>query len=217
MTRAAREAVGVDTHVSTLPLMAALEDGWRAIRENHPELPSVVLMVAPGTDGKRKRWGYFARERWSAGGTTTIHEIMIAGESLARTANETFATLLHEAAHCLGAARGTINTSRGGRYHNTNYRDLAGELGLRCEKSEDFGWTITTITTVSAQRYKPQIAALAAAQGVWRLQEPEKPKSKTSTVRLRCGCEWSIAASPAVAERAKIRCEDCGELFKVRL
>lgn len=207
--------MNVDTHVSTV--VAALEAGWQAIREVHPDLPPVVIIIGPGDHGKRRKWGHFARERWGAKGKQTIHEILIAGESFTRRAAETFGTLLHEAAHCLAAVRKLKDTSRGGRYHNTVYRDMAGEVGLRCEKDKVFGWTITTITTDTAERYKPQIQALAAAQAVWRIDPPETPsKSKTGTIRLRCACDWSIAVSPAVAEGATIRCDDCGEVFTDR-
>ena len=55
---------------------------------------------------------------------------MISGEGLRRTARDVLGVLLHEAAHALAAARGIKDTSRQGRYHNTQYKTLAEELGI---------------------------------------------------------------------------------------
>ena len=77
--------------------------------------------------------GHLAPERWEPadGRGELVHELLIAGEGLARGAVDVLTTQLHEAAHALALARAIDDTSRDGRYHNKRYRDLAEELGLR--------------------------------------------------------------------------------------
>ena len=105
-------------------LVAALERTWTAIRDRHPEVPEVVLVVAAGSDprGKRLTLGHFAAGRWqlaiSADGQSAERaEVLVGGEGLRRGPVDVLGTLLHEAAHGLAHARGISDTSRQGRYH----------------------------------------------------------------------------------------------------
>ena len=47
-------------------LVAALEHAWTAIRNHHPDVPQVVIVVASGSDprGKRLNLGHVAACRW---------------------------------------------------------------------------------------------------------------------------------------------------------
>ena len=110
-------------------IVRVLEDIWRTIRARHGEVPAVVIIIASGTERKQPVWGHHAPGRWYAGAEQRA-EIMISGEGLGRTPRDVLGTLLHEAAHALAAARGIKDTSRQGRYHNTNYKALAEELGM---------------------------------------------------------------------------------------
>jgi DnaJ domain len=125
-------------------LLAVLEDTWTAIRRHHGQVPAVVIIIASGTDSRQPKWGHYASGRWYASNVKHA-EVMISGEGLARTPRDVLATLLHEAAHALAAARGITDTSRQGRYHNKKYALLAKELGLDVTETPGFGWTITTV------------------------------------------------------------------------
>ena len=106
-------------------LLAALEHAWRAIAEHHPDLPPAQIITGQGS-GQRGGLllGHLAPDRWEpADGRGGLrHELLIAGEGLARGAVDVFTTELHEAAHALALAREIPDTSRDGRYHNKHYQ-----------------------------------------------------------------------------------------------
>src|SRR5215210_8679490 len=93
--------------INTAGLVAALESCWASIRDRHPQVPAVVLVVAsgsPSTARQQMKWGHFARLRWQHG-TTRLPEVLVSGEGLNRSPNDILITLLHEAAHGLADAR----------------------------------------------------------------------------------------------------------------
>src|SRR5690606_4546663 len=116
-------------------IVAALERVWDLIRANHPDLPAVVIVTGSGMLGP-PRWGHFRADGWTeraekgAALDLAIGEMFVAGETLARGADRTVETMLHEAAHVPAQVRGIKDTSRQGRWHNQKFRRLAEELGL---------------------------------------------------------------------------------------
>jgi hypothetical protein len=73
-------------HQISAPLVGVLEETWAAIVKRHPDVPSAVLVVASGTDGRKSseaRWGHFAALRWVRG-DAQLPEVLVAGEGLAR-------------------------------------------------------------------------------------------------------------------------------------
>jgi hypothetical protein len=113
-------------------LIAALEDAWEAIRSEHPDLPTAVLITGAGSlgTGRRLRLGHFAAGRRQTDQPGTIAEIFVGGEGLARGATPVLATLLHEAAHALADKRQLKDTSRQGRYHNRRFKDLDDDVDV---------------------------------------------------------------------------------------
>jgi hypothetical protein len=142
-------------------LVATLEQAWAAIRGRHPEVPEAIVVVAAGGEGRRLRWGHFAAGRWQlAAGRRP--EVLVGGEGLRRPAREVLGTLLHEAAHGLADRRGIQDTSRGGRYHNRRYRQLAEEVGLQVACVDPIGWSATTVPEQTAHSYAELLAELEA-------------------------------------------------------
>ena len=196
-------------------LVATLEDAWTAIRAQHPEVPAVQILVGQGS---RQRGGpllgYFAADRWQAAAHhgELVHELVIAGEGLALGADDVFTTLLHEAAHALAVARAVSDTSRDGRYHNAQYRQLADELGLNVQRDPAFGWSITTLGPTTRARYAESIDAIAAAITLHRLPEPIMSSGRGLRLAV-CGCPRRIRVAPAVLEQGAISCQLCGQPF----
>jgi hypothetical protein len=54
-------------------------------------------------------------------------------------------TFLHELIHLYHLQNGIQGCSRGGHYHNKNFKEKAEEIGLFCEKSGKNGWAITSL------------------------------------------------------------------------
>jgi hypothetical protein len=152
-------------------LVAALEHIWHTIRTRHPDVPDAVLVVASGSEGKRLNLGHFAPHRWQVNGADR-HEVLVGCEGLQRDPAEVLGTLLHEAVHGLAQARGVLDTSRQGRYHNRRYATLAGELGLQVASVQPIGWSATTVPEhTAAAAYAGPLEDLAAALVLWRRQE----------------------------------------------
>ena len=94
------------------------------------------------------------------------------------------------------------DTSRSGTYHNARFKDIAERHGLHVEKSQKYGWTVTTLTEQSKEIVEP-IATLLTLKRIL----PSKPEAKkTSTRKYICPtCEMSVRATKQV----NINCGDC--------
>ena len=197
-------------------LLAVLEDTWTVIRRNHGEVPPVVIIIASGTGSRQPKWGHYSSGRWYASDVKHA-EVMISGEGLARTPRDVLATMLHEAAHALAAARGITGTSRQGRYHNKKYARLAAELGLDVAEIPGFGWTITTVPDPTAERYAAQLAALKDAMTMWRNAEhipPAAARRSTNLIAAQCSCGRKIRVAASTLDEAPIICQACDGHFK---
>jgi hypothetical protein len=151
------------TDIST-PLVQAFTFAWSAIQENHPDVPDVVITFGGGKPGVL---GHFAAHRWAAG-DRSINEIFVGAEGLNRSPQEVMATLLHEAAHGVALTRDLQDVSRGGRYHNGRFRDLAEELGIEVQRHQVIGWSITTLPAATEQAYAESIERLESAMVAYR-------------------------------------------------
>jgi hypothetical protein len=204
------------------PVVAALEAAWSAIRRRHPDVPAAVVVVASGTDGRpgKARWGHFAALRWVRG-EEQLPEVLIAGEGLAREAEEVLATLLHEAAHGVAHVRQVADTSRQARYHNRRFRALAEEMGLEVgEPHPVYGFTATTLPEATARRYARELEQLRRAFTLYRRREARVTAtrggraSSNNGVACVCACPRRIRVARAVLELGPIVCGVCEEAFE---
>ncbi len=196
-------------------LLAALERAWRAIAEHHPDLPFAQIITGQGS-GQRGGLllGHLAPDRWEpADGRGALrHELLIAGEGLARGPVDVFTTALHEAAHALALAREIADTSRDGRYHNKRYQALAEELGLDVQRGTRTGWSETTLTAETRARYQPVIDELDRAITLHRLREPASAKRRNPPAAM-CACPRRIRVAPRVLGAGEITCGICHQAF----
>lgn len=223
-------------------VVTLLEEVWDRIRENHPELPAVVMITGSGLVGANK-WGHFRPNGWTSRSENAgqMHEMFIAGETLAKGAAHTLQTTLHEAAHTLARVRDLKDTSRQGRWHNATFLNLAVELGLEHrETSADsaHGFSFVTITEDTREKYADLLAMLdteirlmcalpislsGAGDGQDRGGEyiPGGRREKVGTavqsgnLKATCGCAEPniIRASRKVLDLEVIRCDKCDNLF----
>lgn len=217
----ALDAYGSTGPIST-PMVAALEQAWAAIRQQHPEIPPAVIVLGAGSIGAKGglRLGHFAAMRWhndTTNGDAAGHlaEVFVGGEGLRRGAAEVLGTLLHEAAHALADVRGIKDTSRQGRYHNTRFKTLAEELGIEVTKDPRIGWSPTSVPTTTRQRYADTITALTDALRLYRAPEQtggDTGKSKNPPPCV-CECGRRIRVATSVLEAGPITCGMCGTDF----
>lgn len=215
-------ALSVEEQISA-PMVAALESAWSAIRQRHPEVLPVMIVVGAGSVGTPAgtlKLGHFAALRWTASdsgdGAPPIAEVFVGGEGLARGAEGVLGTLLHEAAHALADVRGIKDTSRQGRWHNAKFKALAEELGIEVTKDPRIGWSPTSVTDGTRADYAGTIVALHGALRHHRSAElgtgTGKAKKPTAPPCV-CNCGRLIRVAASVLELGPITCGLCDTDF----
>lgn len=235
-----REATGSHTGSSVIRV---LERVWARIREDHPELPDVVIVTGSGL--VESKWGHFRAEGWKIkeeGAAVHRHELFLSGEALAKGADQVLQTMLHEGAHTLARVRGLQDTSRQGRWHNRVFRKTAEEMGLehRGDKADGkHGYAYVHVTGSTRERYADLVEELDRSitvvchLPVWMGGSPDdepgdgeritgKPsregsatRAKSRNVKAKCQCAEPLVISvkPEVLETRAIRCELCEAYF----
>lgn len=146
-----------------------LEKVWARIRADHPELPDVVIVTGAGLAGDNK-WGHFRANGWKVreegvATSDSMHEMFMAGETLAKGAHQVLQTMLHEAAHTLARVRDQKDTSRQGRWHNQTFLKAAVEMGLehRGDKADKtHGYAFVTLASATRTKYADLLTELEA-------------------------------------------------------
>lgn len=174
----------------TVNILSALDASLSKVRELNPDVPTALAVII--ASGAGKKHGHFAPGSWKDTDGDTAgsarHEILMSSESLARGAELTLVTLIHEAAHAANHAKGTKDTSRQGRYHNRDFRDTAEAFGLTTETDSKIGFVTTGLQSWAAEAYKVELALLADALVTHHVLAP-KVKGKKTTIKVGCECE----------------------------
>ncbi len=202
---------------TTAALLGALEAAWQAIRTHHPDVPAAIIVVGSGSTSAKSelKYGHYATLRWQLG-EHLLPEVLVSGEGLRRTPAEVLTTLLHEATHALADRRGIKDTSRQGRWHNTRFATLAGELGLHATKDPHIGWSPCTLREDTARRYTGVLTDLGAAMRAYRHPDTVIDRVRANNnngLVLTCDCPRKIRVSTKVAEEGPIRCDVCDTAF----
>jgi hypothetical protein len=170
------DMTGTDTQTETIrettgsAVVRLLERVHERIRQNHPEVPAVVIVTGSGADMFGQKWGHFRPRGWMArvaeeGAATHLDEMFMAGETLAKGARQVLQTMLHESAHALAEKRGEKDTSRQGRWHNKVFVKTAEELGLEYKHGQadkTIGFSAVTLTEATLAEYADLLAELDA-------------------------------------------------------
>lgn len=223
-------------------VVSLLERVWDRIREDHPELPVVVITTGSGEGTK---WGHFRADSWKIreeGAVSDRHELLIASEALAKGAHQVLQTMLHEAAHTLAKVREIKDTSRQGRWHNRNFHKMAWEMGLEhkgAQADSSHGFAFVTLTAATKERYADLLTELDReirltgklpvwlggstdeedAEGGERMTKPrggnEGAQQHSGSLKAVCNCEQPniIRLSRKVLDLAVVRCDSCEGLF----
>ncbi|AYG05540.1 hypothetical protein [Gryllotalpicola protaetiae] len=224
----------------TAGLVEAIENTWKAIQAQQPDVPEVVVTIGAGSRALGLVLGHFAANRWVAGEEgeqRSIHELFVSGEGLQRGAADVLGTLLHEAAHAAAEARGIKDTSRQGRYHNARFKAIGEEFGLRLEHDKAIGWSTTSLPAETAEGYAEQVHELEGAMVAYRRAEglagligvlggngdeggndgegddEDKPKKPKNGYSAECECGRKIRVSASTYEAGPILCGLCHSPF----
>lgn len=162
-------------------------------------LSKVVITIQ--SDSKNKCNGWFTCGKVWKSEDESYHEINITAEGLNRSPYEIASTILHEMCHLYASQNNIKDTSRGGTYHNTKYRDIALSHGLNCECTPKYGWTVTSL--------KDEIASSISIKNIEISRMPEiklGKKKKTSTRKYVCSeCGLTVRAT----KELKLICGSC--------
>lgn len=222
---------------SAVELTIALSAVWKAVQQNHPEVPHVVLLAAPNPHTNTNVLGHFAALRWNAttGHGGILHEVVVVAEHLNRSAEDIVATLLHEAAHALNFSRGIHDCSRS-QYHNRKFEVAAKELGLDVTQVAHYGFALTAMPTETAQRYnaetdalrqvlmhrRPMVSAskpggISSGEGDGaEMPDDSEPSEKGGRYKkASCKCPFNIRVARATLAATTIQCTTCGEPFQL--
>ena len=206
----------------TLPILVAIDELIAEARKHHKGIPEVtVVLGAAGYTKKRQVHGHFAPNSWRAHkeGEPMTHEVLLSGESLKRGAEETLGTLLHELAHAYAHAHDIKDTSNGNRYHNKKFKEIGNEFGLDLEQHDTIGWSITTLSTGTAERYKVGLKKLADALTSYRVPNTEgsiaKPVKKFVMECPECLDPVTITKKWWEKNEFKVRCEEHDMMFEM--
>ena len=90
-------------------------------------------------------YGFFAANRWRSGqgDKQIVHEISINPDYMNRTDKEWHSTLVHEMCHLYCRENNIKEVSRGGKYHNKRFKEVAEAHGLTCVPCGQYGWNTT--------------------------------------------------------------------------
>lgn len=131
------------TITKTSRLAGQLEKLFRLLNadmfDGQLEEPIITVQSTPRAYGH-----YSVSKVWTVNGEESKHEVNIGAGTLDRSLEYTVATLLHEMCHMFNDTVLNIqDCSRGGTYHNKQFKATAESVGLIVTKSDKYGWAHT--------------------------------------------------------------------------
>ncbi len=208
-------------HTPTVGILTAMDVAMTRIRELNPNVPTALAVIIASGSGKKH--GHFEPSSWAdttgehAG--SGRHEILMSSESLARGAEPTLITLIHEAAHANAHAQGIKDTSRQGRFHNRKFRDTAESMGLIVEENSSIGHVTTGLTSQAQVDYAEVLDMLAAALTTHRKPAKTKKTKEKTTVKVGCDCcddngkQLTVTVPIKWYAEQRLQCTDCEEML----
>ncbi|MFE9396797.1 hypothetical protein [Streptomyces flavidovirens] len=196
-------------------IIAAIETAWEVLKESHPELPEVYVIV----DNEGARHNVVIPDRLEA---DMRLEIPIHRDAITAGPRATLEAILHVATHALCQARGLSETSNRGMRHNKHFRDTALELGMKWPEGEPphstRGFSPVPLTPEALAGYAPLIQALGKSLDgvVLGVAEPATKGKSGSRITLQCECTnppRTFQIGPRIAAIGGITCNVCGAEF----
>jgi hypothetical protein len=221
-------------------IITVLEAAWSVIRQQHPDVPRVVMITGSKQQHGGARLGHYGHDLWSVREQGRAPELFIAGELFAEGGRAVLLVLLHEASHGVAKVRGDKDTSSAGRYHNRKFVKIAEELGLKgpARPVPVHGWSFCTLPDTTAAAYAAVVDAIDAAHlpylgapgstplpgdedepGTDEQDDTGKSKKKGGRAGRRfaieCGCDEPrrIQITPKAYEAGPLLCGLCTKPF----
>ena len=179
-------------------VLKTLNDVWKMIQKNVPEVEDVFVVVASARTNKQAAgvYGHYAPSTWGLN-KDTAPEMLLSSTVLRLDGAAILKTMLHEAAHSLARVRGIKETSRQNRYHNKRFVEMSNVLGLVWPTGEDgkpekpdsvIGYSQVVLTDETKNLYKKAIALLDALPLTTGRTTYRQVRQGPKRVRVQCGC-----------------------------
>lgn len=215
----------------SITIMSAIDELQRCYRKLNEdlfagELEEVIITIQGDVTSGAYAW-ITEGKVWSDKNKTYYREINMTAEHLQRPPDLIICSLLHEMCHLMNMQKGIKDTSRAGTYHNKEFKEMAITHMMNVEKSDKYGYCITTPTEWLSDwtkencrygcfRYK---RSKTYKDGTPKTTKPgedgkEKTVSKTkqSSIKYICPkCKSVIRATKNLDD--KIICADCASLY----
>lgn len=172
------------------------------------ELPTANILVQSSGARKNVLSWCTTKEIWEIGGTD-YYEIVLTAEYLNREFAEVATTLFHEMVHLYNLISDVKDTS-GTEYHNKKFKDEAERRGLKIERANRIGWSVTTLadeTKVWLENVDVDKRVFDAVRKI-----PARPRKKAQrTYTYTChGCNEKILSKNPVLT---VTCDLCNMGF----
>lgn len=178
-------------------------------------VPIITVQSKPGTMGHCSVAKVWQRKE------DKTHELNIAAEVLNYPIEETIDTMLHEMVHLFCRENGIKEVSRGGKYHNKRFKEVAEAHGLTCVPCGQYGWNTTPGDNLVeyalnkgwneillGRNSLPPAMRTGATGTAQPGTAPGGEKRPSSTRKLICPkCSQSVRAT----RKVNILCGDCME------
>lgn len=177
-----------------------------------------VPVITVQTRGRRAALGWYGREHW-INGAGNLAELNLSAEDLKRDPADVLLTLAHEMVHQAAHEGDVQDCSRGGRYHNRRFAELAARAGLTVPTEPDkrHGYAFVTWGPAGSKGRAALDGLDSSVREVFALARRVLP-TKPSKGRMRlyvCGCPKPFKVRCGRTDLSA-RCNVCGEDFKLQ-
>ena len=207
--------------VKTSRLAGQLEKLFRMLNNDffngQLEMPIITIQSTPRAYGH-----YSVSPIWTVNGEDKKHEINVGAGTLDRPIENVITTLLHEMCHYYNdTVLHVQDCSRGGTYHNREFKKTAESTGLIVTKSGRYGYAHTApsdaliewilendIREILMNRNEGFSARGIGGGGADGGVAPKPPRRPSSTRKYICPC---CGKSVRATREVRILCMDCDE------
>lgn len=178
-------------------------------------LPDVVIAVQ--AKGKSNAYGWFTTGKVWETKEDEKHEITITAEFLNRDYIDIMRTLHHEMIHLYCHINDIKDTSRGGTYHNKNFKEQSIERGFYYESDvpdKKYGWSFSVLTPEAIEvieSFNIDKEAFTLARKDFTVDK--KAKKKSNVVKWVCQCQPKPVIIRSSKPEINVTCGDCGQQF----
>lgn len=173
------------------------------------ELERPVITIL--TDNVGGAYGWISVHKvWSSKDKKYYREINLCAEYLNRQPEFVITTLLHEMCHLYSIQNNIQDTSRNGTYHNAKFKEIAEKSALIVNKSDKYGFCITTPTNELIEYVKENCRV-----GCFKLERMKTYRDGTpkTTTTGKDGKERTISRTKQ--SMRKYTCPACGLIARV--